>query len=247
MLFATLLILIILFENSSSFYGISHCFDRDSICAVLYCDEEINWPGLEKAGEDCIDPEEEMTGKYEEISFVPASDFSNDSATGKFVLELESKNDSIRRQKVTAQQLSHLMEHKIQFLVNGIWLEHDVDESLFPIVSIRNSTGNELEVLYLDCSLADINLQFLDLFDFTSSFVFWCYVAEGFCFVILIRIFIKNGTEDPKDILEILFRIFIISLGLSHISLIFHFLTTYFAVYLNIFFTLVWMSLLLSL
>ncbi len=89
----------------------------------------------------------------------------------------------------------------------------------------------------------------------TVSGSFWLHigfrvlVAEGICFVILIAIFIKNGTEDPKDILEILLTIFIISLGLSltGFDFIFHFLTTFFAVYLNIFFTLVWMSLLLSL
>jgi hypothetical protein len=241
-LFVSLVFVIFFRSASSEFQNISVCIDRDSKCAAFYCGDEKNWSEPDEKNQDCIDPE-----KFKEISFIRASDFSNVSVTGKFIRELWWKNYSVRRQVVTAQQLNHLMEHKIQFIVNGVWLEHDVAESLFPIVSIRNSTGNELEVLYLDCSLADINLQFLDLFDFTSSFVFWCYVAEGFCFVILIRIFIKNGTEDPKDILEILFRIFIISLGLSHISLIFHFLTTYFAVYLNIFFTLVWMSLLLSL
>jgi hypothetical protein len=207
----------------------------------LYCDEEINWPGLEKAGEDCIDPEEEMTGKYEEISFVPASDFSNDSATGKFVLELESKNDSIRRQKVTAQQLSHLMEHKIQFLVNGIWLEHDVDESLFPIVSIRNSTGNELEALYLDCSLADINLQFLDLFDFTSSFVFWFYVAEGICFFILMIFGTVRRSLKIKDDFDL--HIIIIShLVISHISSIFSFYSETISIYFNFYINMIWTS-----
>jgi hypothetical protein len=174
---------------------------------AFYCGEENINLGSGSEADDCIDPEN-LTGKFEEISFVPASDFSNDSSTGKFVRELDLKNDSIRRKILSAKQLSHLMEHKIDFIVNGVWLEHDIEASLFPIVSIRNSTGNELEVLYLDCSLADINLQFLDLFDFTSSFVFWCYVVEGFCFVILIGIFIKNGTEDPKDILEVLFTDF---------------------------------------
>jgi hypothetical protein len=210
---------------------------------ALYCgDEEIDWTG---SGVDCIDPEN-LTGKFGEISFVRASDFSNYSSTGKFVRELESKNDSIRREVLSAEQLSHLMKHKIEFIVNGVWLKHDVAESLVPIVSIRNSTGNELEVLYLDCSLADINLQFLDLFDFTSSFVFWCYVVEGFSFVILIGIFVKKEIGCPETIGEVLFTTFVISSGLSHISSILYFFSTFFAVYLNFFINLFWFSLLLS-
>jgi hypothetical protein len=128
------------------------------------------------------------------------------------------------------------MEHKIEFIVNGIWLEHDVEASLFPIVSIRNSTGNELEVLYLDCSLADINLQFLDLFDFTSSFVFWFHVADGICVIILAAILIIEKIGCSTDIGDILFTFFVISFGLSHISLILQFLPTIFRVYLNFFF-----------
>jgi hypothetical protein len=167
-----------------------------------------------------------LTGNHEEISFIRASDFSNDSTTPK----------SIRQKVLSEQQLSHLMMHKIQFLVNGVWLEHDVNESLFPIVSIRNSTGNELEVLYLDCSLADINLQFLDLFDFTSSFVFWLYVVEGICVIILIGIFIIEKIGCSTDIGDVLFTFFVISSGFSHISLILQFLPTFFRVYLNFFF-----------
>jgi hypothetical protein len=91
------------------------------------------------------------------------------------------------------------MMHKIQFLVNGIWLEHNAKDSLFPIVSTRNSTENELKVLYLDCSLADINLQFLDLFEFTSSFVFWFYVAEGIGLAILFVLFMSKEDLDAKD------------------------------------------------
>jgi hypothetical protein len=138
------------------------------------------------------------------------------------------------------------MEHKIQFIVNGIWLEHNAKDSLFPIVSTRNSTGNELEVLYLDCSLADINLQFLDLFDFTSRFVFWFYVAEGIGSIILFGIFIKKA-GCPKDIVDVLFLIFLISLALSHFSSIFYFLSTFFAVYLNFSIHVIWISLILCL
>jgi hypothetical protein len=211
---------------------------------ALYCVEEINWSEFDET--DCIDPEE-LTGNYGEISFVPASDFSNDSATGKFVLELESKNDSIRRQVLSEQQLSHLMKHKIQFLVNGVWLEHDVDESLFPIVSIRNSTGNETEVLYLDCSLADINLQFLDLFDFTSSFVFWCYVVEGICVLIVIITFIKSE-RCPPDIEDVVLFIIILFFGVFSLigfDFIFYFLPTFTAVYLNFYTNTVWTSIIL--
>jgi hypothetical protein len=216
---------------------------------ALYCGDEINWTGPDETGaEDCTDLEN-LTGKFEEISFIRASDFFNDSSTGKFIRKLESKNDPIRRQIVTAQQLSHLMEHKLQLIVNGIWLEHDVAESLFPIVSIRNSTGNELEVLYFDCSLADINLQFLDLFEFTSTFVFWFHVTKGICFVILIGIFIKKEIGFPNDIKKTFIIIFVISLGLSltGFDFIFYFLPTFFAIYLNFLINMVWISLLLSL
>jgi hypothetical protein len=199
---------------------------------VFYCDvEAYYWTG-EEAG--CIDPEK-LNEKYEKISFIRADEFSSDSSTAKFVRELASKNESIRRKMVSTRQLSHLMKHKIEFLVNGVWLEHDVDESLFPIVSIRNSTENELEVLYLDCSLADINLQFLDLFDFTSNFVFWCYVVEGICVLILHAYFIKKEVGCPQRVNEVLFTIFLISSAISHISLIFYFFSTFLGVYLNFF------------
>jgi hypothetical protein len=209
---------------------------------AFHCNQEANWTVTEeKASEKCIDPEE-LTGKFEEISFVRASDFPNDSSTGKFIRELESKNYSIRRKVLSEQQLSHLMEHKLQLIVNGIWLEHNAKDSLFPIVSTRNSSENELEVLYLDCSLADINLQFLDLFDFTSSFVFWCYAVEGFSLTILFGIFIKEGCPDEIDD-DVLGSIIFISLPLSHISWIFYFLPTFFAVYLNFSSNVIWISL----
>jgi hypothetical protein len=195
------------------------------------------WTGEESGEAGCIDPEN-LNGKYEEISFIRASQFSNDSSTGKFIRELASKNESIKRKVLSEQQLSHLMMHKIEFLLNGVWLEHDVDESLFPIVSIRNSTGNELEVLFLDCSLADINLQFLDLFDFTSRFVFWLYVAEGIGLIVLFGIFIKEVDDD----IYVLGLIFLTSLGLSLISWIFYFLPTFFAVHLNFSSNVIWIS-----
>jgi hypothetical protein len=213
---------------------------------AFYCEEQISWPGSEfEEAQDCVDLEN-LAGKYGELSFVPATDFSNDSGTGKFVLELESNNDSIRRKVLSEQQLSHLMKHKIQFLVNGVWLEHDAKDALFPIVSIRNSTGNELEVLYVDCSLADINLQFLDLFDFTSTFVFWCYVVEGIGVVFVLVIFIVKKIGCPPDIGDVvLFIIFPISLGLSHISSIFYFFPKLFAVNLNFFTNWIWILLVL--
>jgi hypothetical protein len=186
MLFVSLVLVIFLRSASSKFHSVSDCDDRYSNCAVVYCNREANWTvAEEKAPEKCIDPEE-LTEKFEEISFVRASDFLNDSSTGKFIRELESKHDSIQRKVLAEQQLSHLMEHKLQLIVNGIWLEHNAKDSLFPIVSTRNSTENELEVFFLDCSLADINLQFLDLFDFTSSVVFWFYVAEGIGLIVLV-------------------------------------------------------------
>jgi hypothetical protein len=52
------------------------------------------------------------------------SQFSNDSATGKFVRELQSKNESIRRKALSGEQLSHLMMHKIELVANGIWVEN---------------------------------------------------------------------------------------------------------------------------
>jgi hypothetical protein len=207
---------------------------------VLLCEDELNWSEKEEVsedGEDCIDPET-LDRKYGEISFVRSSEFSNDSATGKFILELhEAKNDSIHRKVLSEQQLSHLMMHKIQFLVNGVWLEHDVDESLFPIVSIRNSTGNELEVLYLDCSLADINLQFLDLFDFTSSFVFWFYVVEGICFVIFLAILLVKKIGCPPDIEDVIAIMILFSLVFSLVGFdfIFYILPTFSAIHLNFF------------
>jgi hypothetical protein len=202
--------------------------------------EAYYWTGEESGEAGCTDPEK-LNGKYEEISFIRADEFSTDSSTSEFVRELTSRNDSIQRKIVSEQQLSHLMMQKIEFLVNGVWLEHDVDESLFPIVSIRNSTGNGLEVLYLDCSLADINLQFLDIFDFTSSFVFfWCYVVEGICVLILHAYAIKDKGGCPKDIDEVLFVIFFISFAISHISLIFYFFSTFLGVYLNFFINLIW-------
>jgi hypothetical protein len=230
---AVLLILVIFFRNSSSkLQTISDCGDRDSSCVIFYCDQETKWPRSEEEEEGCIDPEK-LCEKFEEISFIRASQFSTDSSTGKFVRELASKNDSIRRKMVTAQQqLSHLMMHKIGFLVNGVWLEHDVDESLFPIVSIRNSTENELEVLYLDCSLADINLQFLDLFDFTSSFIFWCYFTEGIGIAVFLAFFIR-AIECPTDKGGVPAVIFWMSVG--HISLISYFFTTFLSDYLNFF------------
>jgi hypothetical protein len=198
---------------------------------VFYCNEETNWTRSEEGEAGCIDPEK-LSEKFEEISFIRASEFSTDSSTGKFVRELASKNDSIRRKIVTAQQLSHLMKHKIEFLVNGVWLEHDVTESLFPIVSIRNSTENELEVLYLDCSLADINLQFPDLFDFTSSFVFWCYFVEGIGIAVFLVFFIK-AIECPTDKAGVPAVIFWMCVG--HISLLSYFFSTFLADYLNFF------------
>ncbi len=204
---------------------------------VFYCDVEANWTRSEEgegAGDGCVDLEN-LNEKYEEISFIRADEFSTDSSTGNFVRELASKNESIKRKMVLAQQLSHLMMHKIEFLVNGVWLEHDVDESLFPIISIRNSTGNELEVLYLNCSLADINLQFLDFFDFTSSFVFWFYVLEGICVLILHACFIKKYIGCPDDIDDVLFFIFLIFFAFSHISLIFYFFSTFLGIYFNFF------------
>jgi hypothetical protein len=227
---------------SSKFLNISDCDDRYSNCAVVHCNQEANWTVTEEKGapEKCIDPEE-LTGKFEEISFVRASNFPDDSSTGKFIRELESKNDSIRRKVLSEQQLSHLMEHKIELIVNGVWLEHNAKDSLFPIVSTRNSTGNELEVLYLDCSLADINLQFLDLFDFTSSVVFWCYIAEGFSLTILFGIFIKKE-GCPDEIVIVLVLIFLISLLLSHISWIFYFWPTFFVVHLNFSSNVIWVS-----
>jgi hypothetical protein len=209
---------------------------------ILFCEEEQrNWSASEKAGEGCISLRE-VGEKYEEVTFIRASWFSNDSSTAKFIHELESRNDSIRREVLSAQQLSHLMKHKIEFIVNGVWLEHDAKESLFPFVSIRNSTGNETEVLYLDCSLADINLQFLDLFDFTSSFVFWCYVVEGICVVILMGIYMKKEFGCPPDIEHVLFIIILFFGGLSLIGFdfIFYFLPTFSAVYLNFYTNTVW-------
>jgi hypothetical protein len=231
MRFAVLLVLVIFFRNSSSkLQTISDCGDRDSSCVIFYCDQETKWP---RSGgvKQCIDPAN-LNEKYEEIYFIRASEFSNDSSTGKFVRELASKNESIKRKIVTAQQLNHLMMHKIEFLLNGVWLEHDVDESLFPIVSIRNSTENELEVLYLDCSLADINLQFLDLLDFTSSFVFWCYFAEGIGIAVFLVFFIK-AIECPTDNGGVPAVIFWMCVG--HISLLSYFFSTFLADYLNFF------------
>jgi hypothetical protein len=227
---------------SSKFYSVSDCDDRYSNCAVVYCNQEANWTVTEEKGpEKCIDPEE-LTGKFENVHFFRASDFLNDSSTDKFIRELELKNDSVQRKVLSEQQLSHLMEHKLQLIVNGIWLEHNAKDSLFPVVSIRNSTGNELEVLYLDCSLADINLQFLDLFDFTSSFVFWFYVAEGIGLIILFGIVIKKEGY-PKDIIGYdLILIFLTLLGLSHIGWIFYFLPTFFVVYLNFYSNVIWIS-----
>jgi hypothetical protein len=234
---AVLLILVIFIRSSSSkSLNISDCGDRESSCVVLYCDvEAYYWTG-EEAG--CVGPEN-LNEKYEEISFVRADEFSTESSTAKFVRELASKNESIRRKIVSTRQLSHLMMHNIEFLLNGVWLEHDVDESFFPIVSIRNSTGNELEVLYLDCSLADINLQFLGLFDFTSSFVFWCCVVEGICVLVLHAFIIKKEIGCPDDIDDVLFAIFFISFAFSHISLIFYFFSTFLGVYLNFFINLI--------
>jgi hypothetical protein len=213
---------------------------------VLYCDAESETKFEEgRDGVDCIDPEK-LDGKYEEISFIRASQFSNNSLTGKFVHELASKNDPIRRKIVSARQLSHLMKHKIQFLVNGIWLEQAVDESLFPIVSIRNSTENELEVLYLDCSLADINLQFLDLFDFASIFVFWLIILEGSIFLVLLLIgIVKYGC--PTDLDNMLTFKLLIFNGFRHIGSIFYFFSTFFAVYLSYFFNLILITIFLYL
>jgi hypothetical protein len=247
MLFVSLVLVIFLQSASSNFHSVSDCDDRFSNCVAFYCNQEANWTVAEEKGpEKCNDPEK-LTGKFEEIFFVRASDFPNDSSTGKFIRELESRNDSIRRKVLSEQHLSHLMEHKLQLIVNGVWLEHNAKDSLFPIVSTRNSTGNELEVLYLDCSLADINLQFLDLFDFTSSFVFWCYVVEGIGLIILIGMFIKEQIGCPDDIDDVLFLIFYTSLGLSHISWTFYFLPTFFAVYLNFSTHVIWTSLILCL
>jgi hypothetical protein len=208
---------------------------------VLYCDVEANWASEgEGAGDGCIDPEK-LNKKYEEISFIRTGDFSNDSSTVEFVRELASKNDSIRRKVLSEQQLSHLMMHKMQFLVNGVWLEHDVDESLFPIVSIRNLTENELEVLYLDCSLADINLQFLDLFDFTSSFVLYLYITEGICLIAWLP-FGVTVFGCPTDFDDIVAIMFMISVGLSITSSILYLFSNFFAVYLNFFVNMILIS-----
>jgi hypothetical protein len=223
---------------------------------VLYRDKEWNLMGEE----EYID-QEKLEGKFDEISFVEPSDFSNDSTTVKFIRELESKNESIQSKRLSEKQLSHLMMHKIQFVVNGIWMEHDVRKLLFPIVSITNSTKNEsnLEVLYLDCSLADINLQFLDLFDFTTNFVFCCYILEGICFLGLLVAFIKSQISSSMDIiiinnipyyfLDVPELIFWITLGLSHITLIFYQLSfsTYFVVCLHLAINMAWISMFLCL
>jgi hypothetical protein len=239
MLFAALLILTVVLKSDASNLNnnVTNCFARDLNCAVFFDD----FGG--KYGDPKI-----SKGKNQEIHFVRASDFSNDSSTGKFIRELESKNDSIRRKVLSEQQLSHLMEHKLQLIVNGIWLEHNAKDSLFPIVSTRNSTGNKLGVLYLDCSLADINLQFLDLFDFTSMYIFWLYVVEGFGLAILFVLFMSKEDLDAKDAGtdndDIGFAL-LLSLGFSHLASILYFWSPFAAIYFNFFTNVILISMLL--
>jgi hypothetical protein len=239
MLFATLSILTIILKSDASnlHNNVTNCFARDLNCAVLYCDD----------GGKYGDPEI-LKGKNDEIHFVRASGFPNDSSTGKFIGDLASKNDSIRRKVLSEKQLSHLMEHKVKFTVNGIWFEHNAKDSLFPIVSIRNSTENELEVLYLDCSLADINLQFLDVFGFTSRVIFWLYVVEGFGLTILFVLFMSKEDLDAKDAGtdndDIGFAL-LLSLGFSHLASILYFWSPFAAIYFNFFTNLILISMLL--
>jgi hypothetical protein len=74
MLFVNPIILSVLFQNSSlRFHNILSCVDRVSNCAVFYSDGISNWPGSKRSGR-------RLKGKYKEISFIRASQFSNDSA-----------------------------------------------------------------------------------------------------------------------------------------------------------------------
>jgi hypothetical protein len=149
------------------------CTDSRSSCAVLYCD--LN--SIFVSGE-CHQNENEIPG-YDTISFLQAQELSNDSTTFKFVEELRSRNDLIRTKLITETDLSYLMLHKIQQIANGFQFGYDIQNSLLPLVAFTNSTGTvQMEVLYLDYSLADANLRFLALVNW-MNFSFFCLNLIG--------------------------------------------------------------------
>jgi hypothetical protein len=145
------------------------CTDSRSSCAVLYCD--LN--SIFVSGE--CPQKENQTTRYDTISFLQTQELSNDSTTFKFVKELQrSSTDSIRTKVITENDLTYLMLHKIQQIANGFQFGYDIQNSLLPIVALTNSTGTvQMEVLYLDYSLANANLRFLALVNW-MNFSFFC-------------------------------------------------------------------------